>query len=101
MNDAALKAFIALIPASTLFTGSVVIWLRRKTISTFLQFLGAASLVLVVLTHVFEALGFFPWMGWGSEDSVGHYLDLACAILGFSLFPAGYLVHAVKMRREE
>jgi len=52
-------------------------------------------------THVFEALRFFPWMGWGSENSVGHYLDLICAILGFSLFPAGYLVHALKMRREE
>ncbi|HZR04385.1 MAG TPA: hypothetical protein VFA61_00990 [Candidatus Udaeobacter sp.] len=101
MNRAVLKAFIALIPACMLFAGSVVIWLRKKSVFAFLQFLGAASLVIVVLAHVFEALRFFPSMGWGSKNSVGHYLDLICAILGFSLFPAGYLVHALKMRREE
>ena len=96
-----LKAFIALIPVCALFAGSVVIWLKRKSISAFLQFVGAASLVIVVLNHVFEALRLFSWMGWGSENSVGHYLDLICAILGFSLFPAGYLVYALKMRQEE
>jgi hypothetical protein len=101
MNRVALKALIALTPASMLFVGSVVIWLRRKSISAFLQFVGAASLLLVVFIHVFEALGFLPWMGWGSEDSVGHYLDLFCAITGFTLFPVGYLVHAVKMRTEK
>ncbi|MBO0695652.1 MAG: hypothetical protein J2P56_06065 [Verrucomicrobia bacterium] len=101
MHGASIKALIALIPISVLFAGSVVIWLRRKSIATFLQFLGAACLAVVALTHVFEALDFFLWMGWGSEDSVGHYLDLLCAILGFSLFSAGYLIHAVTMRREE
>jgi hypothetical protein len=86
---------------SALFAGSTVIWLRRKSISAFLQFLGAASFVTVVLTHVFEALRVFPWMGWGSEDSIGHYVDLFCAMLGFVLFPAGYLVQAVKMGAEK
>jgi succinate dehydrogenase/fumarate reductase cytochrome b subunit len=101
MNDAALKASIALILVSALFAGAVVIWLKRKSMSSFLQLLGATGFVAVVLTHVFEALRVFPWMGWGSGDSIGHYFDLFCAILGFLLFPAGYLVHALKMRAEK
>jgi hypothetical protein len=47
--------------------------------------------VLVVLTHVAEALGLFPAMRWGAPDSVGHYLDLASAVLGVTLLPVGYL----------
>jgi hypothetical protein len=34
-------------------------------------------------------------MGWGSRNSVGHYLDLLCAIVGVTLFSLGYLIHAV------
>src|SRR5438128_5107915 len=40
-----------------------------------LQLLGAGGLVLVVLTHVSEALHLFPWMHWRDEHSIGHYLD--------------------------
>jgi hypothetical protein len=43
-----------------------------------------------------EALDFLPWMHWGSEQSAGHYLDLVSAVLGITLFPAGYLFHAFK-----
>ena len=32
-------------------------------------------------------------MRWGSELSVGHYLDLVSAVLGLTLFPIGYLLH--------
>jgi hypothetical protein len=101
MNNAALKALIALIPILALFVGSGVIWQKRRSISSRLQFLGATGLIVVVLIHVFEALRIFPWMGWGLEDSIGHYLDLLCATVGFTLFPVGYLIHAVKMRDEE
>ena len=62
---------------------------------SFLQLLGAGCLVLVVLTHVSEALDLFPWMHWGLEDSVGHYVDFWSAVLGLSLFPIGYLLHAL------
>jgi hypothetical protein len=55
----------------------------------------AAALVVVVLAHVFEALHVFPRIGWGSQNSVGHYLDLLCAILGVTLFSLGYLIHAM------
>ena len=101
MNDTALKAFTALIPVCVLFTGSVIIWLRTKLMSSFLQFLGATGLVVVILTHVFEGFRLFPRMHWGSQHSVGHYLDLLCAILGLTLFSLGYLIHAVNMRTEK
>ena len=101
MNDAALKGFNTLIPMCALFAGTVVIWLRSRSTSSILQFLGATSLLVVVLIHVFEGLRIFPWMGWGLKNSIGHYLDMLCAILGFTLFPVGYLIHAVKMRAED
>jgi hypothetical protein len=101
MSNAPFKGFITLIPLCALFAGTVVIWLRSRSISSMLQFLGATSLLVVVLIHVFEGLRIFPWMGWGLKNSIGHYLDLLCAILGFTLFPVGYLVHAVKMRAKK
>ena len=64
-----------------------------------LQLVGAGCLMLVVLTHVAEALHLFPWMQWGMEHSVGHYLDLFSAIFGLTLFPIGYLLHAFAERR--
>src|SRR5213078_4510478 len=76
MNDAAVKAFVALIPVCALFTGATIIFVRRRSMSSFLQLVGAAGLVAVVLIHVFEGLHVFPRMGWGSQHSVGHYLDL-------------------------
>jgi hypothetical protein len=93
---ASLKAFIALIPAGMLFLGLIVLFFRAQTVSCFLQLLGAGCLIVVVLTHVFEAFHLFPWMHWGLEHSVGHYLDLWSAVLGLTLFPIGYLLHALK-----
>src|SRR5438874_7170728 len=60
---------------------------RESTLGSFLQLLGAGCLVVVVLTHLCEALHLFPRMQWGSEHSVGHYLDLRSAVLGLTLFP--------------
>ena len=92
------KAPIALLPAGVLFVGSIVLFFKTKTISTFLQLLGAACLLVVVLTHVCEAFHLFPSMHFGREHSVGHYLDVWSAVLGFSLFPIGYLLHALTNR---
>jgi hypothetical protein len=50
------------------------------------------------VTHVSEAVHLFPWMHWGQEHSAGHYLDLCSAILGLTLFPIGYLLHALAER---
>src|SRR5437879_9719193 len=95
MNVTLLKALVALLPACMLFSGSVVLFFRGKTVWSLLQLLGAGCLVLVVLTHISEALHLFPWMHWGLEDSVGHYLDLWSAVFGLTLFPVGYLFHAL------
>src|SRR5438552_1034869 len=95
MSVTLLKALVALVPACMLFSGSVVLFFRGKTVWSLLQLLGAGCLVLVVLTHISEALHLFPWMHWGLEDSVGHYLDLWSAVFGLTLFPVGYLFHAL------
>jgi len=95
MNVTLLKALVALVPACMLFSGSAVLFLREKAVYSFLQLLGAGCLMVVVLTHVSEALHLFPLMQWGHEHSVGHYLDLSGAVLGLTLFPVGYLLHAL------
>ena len=100
MNPTLLKALLALVPACMLFSGSVVLFFRAKNVSSCLQLLGAACLVVVVLAHISEALHLFPWMQWGLEDSVGHYLDLWSAVLGLTLFPVGYLFHTLTIRRD-
>jgi succinate dehydrogenase/fumarate reductase cytochrome b subunit len=94
-----MKALVALAPVCMLFSGSAAMFFREKTVSSFLQLLGAGCVVVVVLTHVCEAFRLFPWMHWGDEHSVGHYLDLGSAVLGLTLFPIGYLLHALTKRR--
>src|SRR6266568_3876790 len=64
--------------------------LRAKAAWRCVQLLGAGCLLVVVLTHIAEALKLFPSMQWGSPSSVGHYLDFSSAVLGLTLFPVGY-----------
>lgn len=96
MNVILLKALVLLVPVGLLFLNSLVLF-RRKAPWSALQLLGATFLVTVVFTHVCEALRLFPWMQWGAEHSPGHYLDLASAVLGITLFPAGYLMRLVTL----
>ena len=98
MNDTLAKALAAFVPASVLFVGSMVLRRRERTAGSFLQVLGAGCLVVVVLTHVSEALQLFPWMHWGLKHSAGHYLDLVSAVLGLALFPLGYLLNNLRKR---
>ena|ERR687885_434228 len=93
-----LKALGALVLVGLLCFWSAVLFFRGKTLCAFLQLLGAACLVVVVLTHIFEALHLFPWMQWGSPQSAGHYLDFLSAVLGFTLFPLGYLCRVFTKR---
>jgi len=95
MDVTLLKGLVGLVPMCMLFSGSVVLFLRRKSVCSFLQLFGAGCLVVVVLTHVSEALHLFSWMHWGLEHSVGHYLDLWSAVFGLTLFPIGYLLHSL------
>ena len=98
MNAQLLKALGALVPAGILISGSIVLFFREKRVYSFLQLLGSGCLGLVVLTHVSEARHLFPWMHWGLEHSVGHYLDFWSAVLGLTLFPIGYLLYALTRR---
>lgn len=95
MEVTLLRALVALIPACLLLSGAVVLFARKKNAVSLLQLSGAACLALVILTHIFEGAHLFLWMGWGLEHSPGHYLDFWSAVLGLTLFPIGYLLHAL------
>jgi hypothetical protein len=95
------KLAIALVPVSLLLCGSVVLFRATRSMWVSLQLLGSMFLGVVVSAHVCEALGIFPWMLWGSEDSIGHYLDLGSALLGLALFPLGYCLYALTVRKTE
>src|SRR4029077_18171325 len=95
MNPTLTKGLVALVPSCMLLFGAVVLFLRTKTTGSLLQIAGAGGLVLVVLTHLLEALHLVSWMNWGMEHSAGHYLDLSSAALALTLFPAGYLLQAL------
>jgi hypothetical protein len=96
MNVTLLKALLALLPSLFLLIGAMLVFLRKRETSSLLQLLGAVSLVLVVLAHICEGLDLFPEMRWGQEESAGHYIDLSSAVLAATLFPIGYLLHALK-----
>jgi Ca2+/Na+ antiporter len=98
MNPTLLKALVTLVPASMLVSGSSILFFRGRTVSSVIQLLGAGCLMVVVVTHVCEALHLLPSMYWGQPQSVGHYLDLSSAVLGLTLFPIGYLLHALTKR---
>ena len=96
MNATLFKALVASVLTLVLFSWSAVSFARQRIVFSFLQVLGAGCLIVVVLTHIFEALHLFPFMQWGSPHSVGHYLDLANAILGLTLFPLGFWFRCLK-----
>ena len=99
MSGTLIKSFVALAPSSMLLFGSIVLLSKTKNVGSLLQVLGAGCLNLVILAHIAEALQLFPFMHWGQVHSIGHYLDLTSVILGITLFPLGYLLHARGIRR--
>jgi hypothetical protein len=98
VNVSLIKALVATGPASALLAGSIIMHWRARTAPSVLQLLGAGGLAIVVLTHIAEALEMFPSMHWGEDHSVGHYLDLGSAIVALTLFPLGFLLHALTKR---
>ena len=93
MNVALIKALVALLPACLLLAYSFGTLMKARTAGSSLQMVAAGCLVIVVFTHICEAMHLLPWMHWGEQHSVGHYVDLSTAILGVTLFPVGYLLH--------
>ncbi len=99
MDAAFSRTLVALTLALVLTAGALILWLRARRIPALLQLIGAAGLLLVAVAHLAEVGHLLPFMGWGRPDSVGHHLDLAGAIVGGTLCPAGYLAHALTSRR--
>ena len=91
MHVLLLKALMAFVPVGILFVWSLISFVHGKAVCSFLQLLGAGCLVVVVLTHISEALDLLPFMHWGLSSSMGHDLDLWSAVLGLTLCPLGYL----------
>ena len=87
MNVTLVKALLVLIPAWWLLARSASLVRQRSTPAYVLQLCGSACLMIVVLTHIAEALHLFPFMGWGEAHSAGHYLDLSSAVLAVTLLP--------------
>ena len=98
MSGVLLKALAALLPVCALLVGSILLFCRAKSFFSFLQVFGAGCLLLGVVTHVCEALRLFPSMRWGHQGSPGHYVDFWSVALGLTLFPLGYLFHALAMK---
>jgi len=48
------------VPAIALFAGALALFSGGRNVFSFLQLIGAGCLVVVVLTHVDEALDLFP-----------------------------------------
>ena len=67
MTSNFLKALAALAPACMLLAGSVFLFRSQRSLWLLLQLVGAGCLVLVVLTHVAEAIHVFPQMQRGRE----------------------------------
>ena len=55
--------------------------------------LGTVGFMVGALAHLCEGLDMFPSMGWGHENSAGHYIDLISAILGVAFFSVGLLLN--------
>jgi len=99
MDATLFKSLAAIVPVALLLIGASVTYSRGISASSVLQLAGSACLMVVVVTHVCEALHLLPWMGWGEERSMGHYLDLTGSVLGAFLFPFGYLLQAIWVER--
>jgi hypothetical protein len=81
------------------FVASIWVFARERNAPSFVRVLGAGFLLVVVFTHVFEAVHLFPWMGWGLPHSVGHYVDLVSATCGLIFVAGGYLFRRLTKRR--
>ena|SRR5579859_8143846 len=100
MNATLLKAVILFLIVCILFIWSLASFFRQKAAATLVQLLGTGLLIITVLTHIFEALQFFPNMQWGQPTSIGHYLDFSSALLGGILFFVALFVRTLNAYRQ-
>jgi hypothetical protein len=86
-----LVAVVIGVPISLLFILAARRFATAPTVTPALTVLGAGSLVVMVLTHIAEALNLFPTMGWGQRHSIGDYLDLVSVYAGIAFLAAAAL----------
>ena len=96
-NLTLLKASAGLILVGVLCASSTRVYRKKRTWSSAFQLAGACLLLVVVASHICEAIHLLPWMGWGATNSAGHYLDLVSAIAGPTLMSFGLLVRVIKI----
>jgi hypothetical protein len=70
MTATLLRGLVALVPACVLLSGSIILFSKGKTVGSFLQLLGAGSLIVVVFCHISEGLHLFPRMNWGLSKAL-------------------------------
>ena len=99
MSSTLFKAIVALVLFSAVLAFSLTRYRRTRTLDAIVQVVGGACLVVVALTHVAEAVGAAPWMGWGEPHSACHYLDFSSAVLGVTLTPVGYALGVLRESR--
>ena len=78
------------IPVCAVLGFSLIALVRERSLGAFVQLIGSAFLLIVVLAHVGETYHLLPRMGWGLPNSPGHFLDLFSAIVGITLLVFGY-----------
>ena len=95
-NLTLLKASAGLILVGLLCASSTRVYRKKRTWSSAFQLAGACLLLVVVASHVCEALQLLPWIDWEATNSAGHYLDLVSAIAGLTLLSFGLLLRVFK-----
>lgn len=83
--DTIQRASLAAVPVLLFLAFSLVRWWRRPIASARAQLLGAVFALIVVFAHFAEGFTVWPSMGWGQPHSLGHYADLASALLSVIL----------------
>jgi hypothetical protein len=84
-----IRTLFVAIPVSLFLGWSAKVFMRRKSLGSLMQLIGAGSLLIVIWVHILEALHLLAFMHWGEAHSAGHYVDLASAIAGLTLAPTG------------
>ena len=93
MHAAVLKGLLALAGASVFLAVSAALFVTRRDLGAALLATGIGWFGVMALTHVFETFSILPAFGWGRPHSIGHFIDLAAALLGISFVALGFLVH--------
>jgi hypothetical protein len=88
------------IPVCLALVFSLRALMKKRSLGSLVQLIGAVCLVIVVLAHMAEAFHLFPQMGWGFPNSPGHYLDLSSAIIGISLFTFGCVLRCCARQKK-